>query len=137
MCDDEIFSICFSCQREEFLTSDHHVFANKNNVVFQSALLGLGSIFRICMLIKELRPSQGAGTCSLRKNGLVPQKQNLDFLCSLFPKIACVPLFPLFLCLCSPVLLKKKMPLFLKTPGRASELSELPQPLLGQRTCNL
>ena len=40
--------------------------------------------------------------CSPRKTGLVPQKQNLDFLCSLFPKIACVPLFPLFLGLCSP-----------------------------------
>ena len=25
------------------------------------------------------------------------------FLCSLFPKIACGPLFPLFLCLCSPI----------------------------------
>ena len=48
--------------------------------------------------------------CSPRKNGLVPQKQNLDFLCSLFPKIVCVPLFPLFLCLCSPVPLKKKCP---------------------------
>ena len=32
----------------------------------------------------------------------VPQNQNLDFLCSLFPKIAFVPLFPSFLDLCSP-----------------------------------
>ena len=29
-------------------------------------------------------------------------KQNCGFLCSLFPKIARVPLFPLFLSLCSP-----------------------------------
>ena len=55
------------------------------------------------------------------KNGLVPQKRNIDFLCSLFPKIACVPLFSLFLGLCSPVPLNKLLvPLFPKTPGRAS-----------------
>ena len=34
----------------------------------------------------------------------------LDFLCSLFPKIACVPLIPLCLGLCSPAPLKKKYP---------------------------
>ena len=47
---------------------------------------------------------------------LFPKNQNLDFLCSLFPKIAFVPqlpscLFPLKQCPCSP-----------KTPGRASLL---------------
>ena len=46
---------------------------------------------------------------------LVPQKQNLDFLCSLFPKIARVSLFPLFLGLCFPVPLRK-LPLFLCSP---------------------
>ena len=54
-----------------------------------------------------MRPPQG-GTCSLAKNGLVPQKQNLDFLCSLFPKTAYVPLifrplFPWKKYPCSPV----------------------------------
>ena len=33
------------------------------------------------------------------KKGLVPQKRNLDFLCSLFAKL---PVFPLFIGLCSP-----------------------------------
>ena len=60
--------------------------------------------------------ARGGGTCSLFPSkkwhcSLVPPKRNLDFLCSLFPKIACVPLFPLFLGLCSPVPLKK-LPLF-------------------------
>ena len=73
----------------------------------------------------------GGVTCSLvpsRKNNgldsLVPPKQNLDFLCSLLPKIACVPLFLLFLGLCFPVPLKKIafVPLFSKTPERASLL---------------
>ena len=84
-----------------------------------------------------MRPSQCVCVCvgggvpvplfpsKKRHCSLVPQKQNFDFLCSLFPKIACVPLFPLFLGLCSPVPLrkndkkkkkKKKMPLFPKTP---------------------
>ena len=45
--------------------------------------------------------------CSPRRNGLVPQKQNLDFLCSLFPKIACVPLIFMPLFPCSP---EKKCP---------------------------
>ena len=72
-----------------------------------------------------LRPSQGC-VCGggvpvplfPRKRwpcSLVPQKQNLDFLCSLFPKIACAPLFPLFLGLCSPVPLKQ-LPLFPCSP---------------------
>ena len=65
----------------------------------------------------RIRPSQGRYLlpCSPRKNGLVPlfpKNKILIFLCSLFSKIACVPLFPLFLGLCSPVPLKKKMPLF-------------------------
>ena len=65
------------------------------------------------------------GTCSLvplEKNGLVPQIQNLDFLCSLFPKMACVLLFPLLLGLCSPVPLKKIafVSPFPKIPGRVS-----------------
>ena len=47
---------------------------------------------------RDLRPSQG-GTEKKQPCSLVPQKQNLDFLCSLFPKIACcspekIPLFP-------------------------------------------
>ena len=71
----------------------------------------------------------GGGTCSLvpsKTNGVIPPKQNFDFLCSLFPKIACVPLFLLFLGLCSPVPLKQiaLVPLFPKTPGRALLLHE-------------
>ena len=43
-------------------------------------------------------PVGGVVPVPSKKNGLVPQEQNLDFLCSLFPKIACVPLIfrPLF-----------------------------------------
>ena len=72
-----------------------------------------------------VRPSQGGWVpvplfpskkwpCSL-----VPPKQNLDFLCSLFPKIACVPLIfrPL---LPSSTEKNALVPLFPKTPGRAS-----------------
>ena len=67
----------------------------------------------------------GAGTCCilpLEKMGLVPQKQNLDFVCSQFPKIACVPLFPLFLGFLFPCSPEKKMPLFPcpESPGRTS-----------------
>ena len=63
------------------------------------------------------RPFRVGGTCSVvphENMALFPcsPKQNLDFLCSLFPKIACVPLFPLFLGLCFPVPMKKKMALF-------------------------
>ena len=69
-----------------------------------------------------MRPSQGyLFPCSLEKMALFPQKQNLDFICSLFPNIACVPLFPLFLGLCYPVPLKNcpcsPVP---QNPGRAS-----------------
>ena len=54
-----------------------------------------------------LRPSHGWGRVPVPSKKMVlfpcsPPKQNLDFLCSLFPKIACVPLFPLFLGLCFP-----------------------------------
>ena len=45
----------------------------------------------------------------------VPQKQNLDFLCSLFPKTSFVPLFPSFLDLCSLIPLKN-MPSFPCSP---------------------
>ena len=59
-----------------------------------------------------LRPSQEGVPVPLFPSkkwpcSLAPPKQNLDFLYSLFPKIACVPLFPLFLGLCSPIPLKK------------------------------
>ena len=60
--------------------------------------------------------------CSSKKKwpcSFVPPKQNLDFLCSLFPKIACVPLFPLFLGLCSPDKIAL-VPRFPKTTGRTT-----------------
>ena len=47
----------------------------------------------------------------------VPPKQNLDYLCSLFPNIACVPMFHLFLGLCSP----EKLPLFPCSPKPLGE----------------
>ena len=51
----------------------------------------------------------------------VPLKQNLDFLCSLFPKTGFVPLFPSFLDLCSLFPWKYALvPLFPKTPWSAS-----------------
>ena len=53
------------------------------------------------------------------KNGLVPPKQNLDFLCSMFPKLS---VFPLFLGLCSPEK-NALVPLFPQTPGSASKLN--------------
>ena len=59
-----------------------------------------------------LRPSQGGGylfPCSPEINWLVPlfQKNRKHvFLCSLFPKIVFVPLFPSKFGLCSPVPLK-------------------------------
>ena len=75
--------------------------------------------FHMDQLIQQRGPPEGMGEVPVplfpSKNGLVPQKQNLDFLCSLFPKIASVPLFPLFLGLCSPDPLKK-MPLFPCSP---------------------
>ena len=53
---------------------------------------------------------------------LVPQNQNLNFLCSLFPKITFVPLFPSFLDLNSPVSpeIKDIIPLFPIISERAS-----------------
>ena len=69
-----------------------------------------------CVLVpwscKDARPSQGRrGTCSLEKISfsLVPQNQNPDFLCSLFPPTpqnALVTLFPSVLDFCSLVSLK-------------------------------
>ena len=53
----------------------------------------------------------------------VPQNQILDFLCSLFPKIAFVPL-PLILDICSPEI-NALVPLFLKIHGRASVITLL------------
>ena len=54
-----------------------------------------GSLFNV-----EAVPAGWGRTCSLdpmKKSAfsLIPQNQNLDFLCSLFPQIAFVPLFPL------------------------------------------
>ena len=80
-------------------------------------------------------------------------KQNLDLLCSLFPKIACVPLFPLVLGLCSPVPMKnchcspvpqnpweglnnrKKQIEILHAPAHATFLFPIPDPPLRVLFC--
>ena len=70
----------------------------------------------------------GAGTCSLVPlkyfsifPSFVPQNQNLNFLCSLLPKITFVPLFPSFLDLSSRSSeINDIIPLFPINPGRTS-----------------
>ena len=87
------------------------------------------------MLIKELKPSQGAGTCSPRKNGLVPlfpKNKILIFYvpCSLkLPMFACSPYFYVFI----PLFPWKNalVPLFPKTLGGPQNCLSRPSPYPG------
>ena len=81
------------------------------NLIDTSTTLLLIAQFGFLLLFIEALPGGGGGTCflfSLKKSAfdLVSQNQNLDFLCSLFPKIAFVPLFPSVLDFCSLIPLK-------------------------------
>ena len=73
-----------------------------------------------------MRPSQGGGGVTVplypEINWLVPlfpKNRKFVFLCSLFPNIVFVPLFPSKFDLCSPKI-NTLFPLFPQTPGRAS-----------------
>ena len=107
-----ILVLCHSYKKVAF--SGHLSKSGLVNCIYGEKLIWITAC--LGRLVLNSRPSQCVAgcTCSLvplekkkRPCSLVPQKQNLDFLCSLFPKIACVPLFPLFLGLFSPVPLKK------------------------------
>ena len=68
-------------------------------------------ILDLCQMFTILRPSQGGYLfpCSPEINSLVPlfpKNRKIAFLCSLFPNIVFVPLFPSKFGLCSPVPLK-------------------------------
>ena len=75
----------------------------------------------ICLNDDEAIPGGYLFPCSPEINWLVPlfpKNRKFVFLCSLFPNIVFVPLFPSKFGLCSPEI-NALFPLFPKTPGRA------------------